>query len=158
MVELGEVGVLARRDAGACLATSAVSSGVSIGRLALLQREAVDVAVEEPRRVGGHRDREAAGPQAADDRVVVAQRRGPGEVRDSISPIAQGWRESDLAGEIARRRMAPPQSARRAGSSISPNTKVDHAVQQVVLVGDVVVQRHRLDPEASPSLRILQRA
>jgi len=32
--------------------------------------------------------------------------------------------------------------------------KVDHAVEKVILAGDVTVQRHRLDPTASLSLRI----
>ena len=40
-----------------------------------LQREAVDVTVEERVGVGGQRDREARTPEAPEDSVVVAQRR-----------------------------------------------------------------------------------
>ena len=82
---------------------------------------------------------------------------GPGEVRDSISPIAQGWRDSASRAEIARSRIAVLQSVPPEGSSISPKTSVDHAVEELVLVGDVVVERHRLDPERFAELAHAER-
>ena len=64
-----------------------------------------------------------------------------------IRPIAQGWRASTSRAEIARWRMAVFQSAPRRRQIDLAEHEIDHAVEEVVLVGHVVVQRHRLDPE-----------
>jgi hypothetical protein len=62
-----------------------------------------------------------------------------------------------VAGQdLARRDPAPPGGrlpARLvAGQLDLGEHAVDHAVEQVDLVGDVVVQRHRLDPQLHPEL------
>ena len=68
---------------------------------------------------------------------------GPGAVRDSMMPIAHGWRSSVARSECARRRIAAAQS--RVGRQLDlGEDRVDHAVENVVLVRDVVIQRHRL--------------
>ena len=47
---------------------------------------------------------------------------GPGEVRDCMSPMAHGCRDSAARAEIARSRIAPFHSAPATGRSISPKT------------------------------------
>ena len=47
---------------------------------------------------------------------------GPGEVRDSSSPIAQGWRRQHRRAELARLRISARHSPSYDGSSISLNT------------------------------------
>ena len=88
----------------------------------LLQREPVDVAVEDRVGVGGQLDREARVPEDTEDGVVVSQVRGSGVGRDSIRLVAQGWRRSASRAEIARWRMAALQPISPGGSSISPKT------------------------------------
>ena len=72
---------------------------------------------------------------------------GPGVVRDSISPTAQRWRLSASRVEIARRRIAVFQSTSVVGSFDLAEDDVDHAVEKLLLVWDVVVERHRAGAE-----------
>src|SRR3954462_11114682 len=87
---------------------------------------------------------------------------GPGEVRESMTPTAHRWRNRTSRTDSARRpRVAqqaladgqrpPPHSrlpAVLAGGQLElAEDHVNHAVEQVLLVGDVVVQRHRPAPE-----------
>jgi hypothetical protein len=60
--------------------------------------------------------------------LQIAWRRRPG------FPVAAGWRCTDLAED-----------------------KIDHAIEQVVLVGDVVVERHRFDAELLAELAHAER-
>ena len=72
-------------------------------------------------------------------------------VRDSITPGAQGWRRR--TSRAARTRRASPSSSRRPhveaahGVVDLAHDDLDHAVEDLLLVGDVVVERHGLDPE-----------
>ena len=72
---------------------------------------------------------------------------GPWVVRPSISPIAQRWRLSASRVETARVRSSAFQSPPAGGRLDLAEDDVDHPVEEVVLVGDVVVERHRLDAE-----------
>ena len=67
--------------------------------------------------------------------------------RDMICSAAQGWASRTSWAEIARWRMAVFQSVPVGGHLDVAQDQVDDAVEDVVLVGHVVVQRHRLDPE-----------
>ena len=71
---------------------------------------------------------------------------GPGFRRDSIRPIAQRWRARTSRTEIARRRIAVPSRPRGRQVDLAED-EIDDAVDELVLVGEVVVERHRLDPE-----------
>ena len=82
---------------------------------------------------------------------------GPGEVRDSIRPIAQRWRDRTSRAETARWRIAVRQSTPLGGQVDLAEDEVDHAVEEVALVGDVVVERHRLDAEDLAELAHAQR-
>jgi hypothetical protein len=59
--------------------------------------------------------------------------------------------------DAARCRNVAFQSGWSDGSSSSAKTPVDHAVEQVVLVPHVLVERHRLDTEPLPELAHGQR-
>ena len=61
--------------------------------------------------------------------------------------IAHGWRVIAARADRARRRIAVFQSVSVGGQVDLAEDQVDHAVEDVVLVGDVVVERHRLDAE-----------
>ena len=79
---------------------------------------------------------------------------GPGEVRVDIRAIAHGWRRSACRAECARSRIAVIQSAPPRGRSISPKTRLtDAAVEELVLVGHMVVERHGLDLEGVTRLQ-----
>ncbi len=54
-------------------ARSAISSPAGGGQVRLLEREAVDVAVEQRVGVGGHLHREPAATQAAEHGIVMAR-------------------------------------------------------------------------------------
>ena len=82
---------------------------------------------------------------------------GPGLRRDSIRPIAQRWRSSASRTEIARRRIAVFQSAHRRRQLDLAEDEVDDAVDEVVLVGEVVVEGHRLDAELLAELAHAER-
>ena len=68
----------------------------------------------------------------------------------------QGWRSSASCTEIAHVRIAVSQSP-SAGSSISLDDPIDDRVDDVALVGDMVVERHRLDAERPGELPHRQR-
>jgi hypothetical protein len=97
--------------------------------------------------VDGHLDREAGGAQAPEHRVVKP------EVGRSVvcAPLHQADRPA-VPREGVPRRDRPraqgrlPVAVRRRGFDLAEDD-VDHAVEQVVLAGDVVVERHRLDAE-----------
>jgi hypothetical protein len=101
--------------------------------------------------------REAATPHQPDQRVVVAddvQAEGLPGLQDRRRPrVAEQHRpgREDLPAD----RRLPGGPGRVVGQGLQPadgvldlrGDDVDHAVQQVFLVGDVVIERHRLDPE-----------
>ena len=60
-----------------------------------------------------------------------------------MAPGAQGWRWSDRRAERIRCRIALFQLAPPAGGSTSPIDDIDHAVQEFLLAGHVLVERHR---------------
>ena len=71
---------------------------------------------------------------------------GLASVREAITAEAHGWLPHDASRRqdpLARRRL--PVGAPCIRQVDLANDGIDHAVQQVVLVGDVVVERHRLD-------------
>ena len=78
---------------------------------------------------------------------MYRQRAGRGPVADNARLAAHGCRSKRSWAETAVVRRAVFQSAPGDGSSISLSTMSTIAVEDVVLIGDVVVQRHRLDPE-----------
>ena len=81
---------------------------------------------------------------------------GPGVIRVSISPTAQRWRLRASRVEIARRRIAVLQSSRRRRFDLAEDD-VDHPVEELVLVRDVVVERHRAYAELVCELAHRQR-
>ena len=72
---------------------------------------------------------------------------GPGLVRVSTSPIAQGWRRIASRAEEARRRISACQSPPTVGQVDLAEDDVNDAIKDLILVGHVVVNRHRLDLE-----------
>ena len=62
---------------------------------------------------------------------------GPGEVRVDISAIAHGWRPSAWRADCARSRIAVFQSAPPDRQVDLAEDQVDHAVEELVLVGHV---------------------
>jgi hypothetical protein len=121
--------------------------GVVEGQVDLLQHEAVDVAVEQGERMRRHRHGEARAPATSDHRIVVPQRRR--------ARLTARFHDAD--------RPAVTQEHRAHGPCPSPHRhgpvgvvsgqfdlgehQVDHGVEEIALVGDVVIERHRLDPE-----------
>jgi hypothetical protein len=67
-----------------------------------------------------------------------------------MSAIAQGCRRRAARVEIDWARSTVRQFERSAGSSISAKTEVDDPVEDVVLVANVSVERHRLHAEPPP--------
>ena len=127
-------------------AASAVSSGAE-WQAGLLDREPVDVAVQQRVGVGGQLDREARTAKTAEHRVMVGEGAGPGVTRDPIRPIAHRWRRRASRAEIARWRMAARQPTLPGGRPISLNTRSTIPSSRSFFSGDVAVQRHRLDPD-----------
>jgi len=118
----------------------------------LLQREPVDVTVQDRERVRGQRDREAGSPQASEHRVVVPQRGRTGRATRLHQADRPPMAAEDLTGAdrpLAHGRLPVGFDRRQADLA---EHQVDHAVEQVALAGHVVVQRHRLDPEDVPAI------
>ena len=82
---------------------------------------------------------------------------GPGEVRVDIKAIAHGWRRSAWRADSARSRIACLPIGCTRGQVDLAEDQVDHAVEELVLVGHVVVQRHGLDPEGFAELAHTER-
>ena len=123
----------------------------------LPEREARDVAVQGVIRVVGHVGREAGFPQRSQDGLHPVHPPGTGVGLRIIRLHAQRWRRNTSWDEIAVRRSSVFQSASPEGTSISSSTRVDDPVEDVVLVRDVVVERHRLDAELLAELAHRQR-
>ena len=122
--ELGEVGIL---PGGEARQHDLRERGALLGGVErqppLLQREPVDVAVQGGVGVRGKFGEKPASrrqPRTASWCRSVA---GPGEVRDSIRPIAHRCRARTARTDIARWRMALFQPPAADGSSISANTR-----------------------------------
>src|SRR3954451_18910285 len=92
-------------------------------------------------------DRETAGPERPGHRVHVAQdRRGtPGARLDGLARPRVAQHHSTRREHALADAVLPIQ--RRIGRVELADDDVDHAVEQLVLVGDVLVQRHRDDPQ-----------
>ncbi len=97
--------------------------------------------------MGGQLDGEAGRAQAPDHRVVVPEGRGTG--------FGPRLHEADRPG-VAQQRIAGRDRALTHGrlpvSSVGRQSdfaenEIDEAIEEVILVGDVIVQRHRLDLE-----------
>jgi hypothetical protein len=145
--ELGEVGVLVSGEAGEhdLRERRGLLRGVE-RQSPLLQREPVDVAVEGCVGVRGELEREAGLAEAAEDGVVVAQRRRAGggpRLHQADRPAMSRQDGPDRDGPLAHGLLP---TFRRGRQLDLAEDQVDHAVEQVLLVGDVVVQGHRLDP------------
>ena len=86
-------------------------------------------------------------PKAGEDRVVVAQGRGPG----AGARLEQADRPSVLLEASARRDRAPAHLLTPVALGIGKldllEDEVDEPVEELVLAGDVVVDRHRLGAE-----------
>ena len=82
---------------------------------------------------------------------------GPWVVRPSIWPTAQRWRLSASRVETARRRIAVFQSRSSRRRLDLAEDDVDHPVDQLHLVGHVVVERHRGDAQLVGELAHRQR-
>ena len=102
-------------------------------------------------------DREAPAAQASDHRVVVSQggRSGRGP------RLHQADRPSVARQDLARRERSlshrrPPIDLIGGQFDLAEHD-VDHAVEEFALVGDVVVERHRLDAEGLAELAHAQR-
>ncbi len=72
---------------------------------------------------------------------------GPGSVRDSITRGAHGWRSMTPRAAITCRRIAVFQSVSVRDDVDLADDDIDDPIEDVVLVLDMVVQRHRIDPE-----------
>ncbi len=68
---------------------------------------------------------------------------------------AQGWRSWACRAERMRRRMRGPPIRVRLGRRYLADHHIDHAVDQLVLVGDVLVEGHRHDPQRLGAARML---
>ncbi len=77
------------------------------------------------------------------ERIVA----GPIEPRASISPIAHEWPASTSRVEKARRRIASFHALAATGDLDLADDELDDPVEDRVLVGHVLVQRHGLDAE-----------
>ena len=129
----------------------------SNGRFILVMGEAVDVAVQQRVGVRGRRHVEASRPEAADHRVVVAQVRrtrvGPRlHQADRPSMAEQGIADRD--GPLAHGGLPVRAGYRHIDLA---EDEVDDAVEDSLLVGEVVVERHRLDAERLAELAHAER-
>ena len=116
----------------------------------LLEDEAVEVRVEQGERVpvcGRPKPPRRRHPRTASwwrEALGASACAGSPSARRPTGGAAAPRRPTATAGP----QLGPPLAA-DDGRWISPNTDVDHGVEQPLLVGDVVVQRHRLDAQAS---------
>jgi hypothetical protein len=107
-----------------------------------LEDEPIDVAVEQPVRVGRHLDGETGPAAACDHCLAVAQVR-----RARVRPrLHQADRPGVAHEDVAGRGRAPahrllPITLTRGQLDLGEH-EVDHAVEQLVLVRDVVIERH----------------
>ena len=82
---------------------------------------------------------------------------GPVEPRSSITRRAHGWRSMTARAAISCARRVAFQPSPGSGRPIWPTSDLDHAVEEVVLVPDVAVDRHRLDAQLLPELAHAER-
>ena len=125
------------------------------GQAELLHREAVQVAVDGRDRMGCQLDGEAGPPQAADDRIVVPERCRASvqpRVHQPDGPGVPAQRVARGGGPVAHGRL--PLGVRQGELDLAEH-EIDHAVENLVLAGHVVVERHRLDvqPVREPAHR-----
>ena len=125
-----------------------------LGALARVERqrglgedEAVDVGVDGRERVRGELDGEAAAAQAREDGLVVAQQRRAGGAAGLDEPERPRVRGQGPSGRLGARDHRRAPRVVRAGQVDVAEHPVREAVDERLLAGDVVVQRHRLDPE-----------
>ena len=122
------------------------SCGTRTGHRGLLEREPVDVAVGEAVRVQCHGDRQAGRlPQATHHGVAVTEVRGS---------RGAGLHLGDRPGVPEQRRSHRPGPLAQRHLPVDPGGELDlfeddldHAVEQFVLVCDVLVERHRRSAE-----------
>ena len=107
--------------------------------------------------MGGQLDREARVSQASDHGIVVSKVCGTGRgprLHQPDRPAVAGEDLADRDSPLPHRRLP----VGFAGGQVDlAKDDVDHAVEEVVLVGDVVIQRHRLDPDRFAELAHGQR-
>ncbi len=113
----------------------------------LVEREAIEVAVDRELRLVRQLDREARPSKRSDHRVCVSEPHATGR----HSRLDQGGRPRVTQQHFVSRPRRFPQGhppVRLVGRYRElAYDHFDDAVHNVVLVGDVVVERHRLDPE-----------
>ena len=157
--QLGEVGVLVGREprSGTFAPGRRFASGVE-RQARFLQREAVDVAVQDGERVRRQRDREAGLAEAPDDSVVVPQCCGAGSCCATPSGRSPAVARQCLAGgdrpaawpSSSRLRRGAGRSRRRRGRSCR---RGDRPCWPTCLYSDIAST-----PRASPSLRMVSDA
>ena len=123
----------------------------------LLQREPVDVGVEHGVRVHGRLEREAGRAEAAEHRVVEAEVGGP----MGRPPLHQADRPGVPSEDLERRERPRPHGrlpldVGRRRLDLAEDD-VDHPVEELLLVGDVVVEGHRARAELVAELAHRQR-
>ena len=147
---LGQVGIGAGREGPehALRHLSGVLGGE--GQVLLGGGEAVDVAVQDRVGVGGHRDVEASRAEAADDGIVMLKVRRAGvgsRLHDADRPPVAEECLADGDCPVAHGGLPVTVEGRHADLA---EDDVDHGVDEVVLVGDVAIERHRPDAELLP--------
>ena len=127
--------------------------GRAEGQGRLLEREAVDVAVEQVVDADRPAAVEAGAKEDADHRVVVAERRRAGlraRLHQPDRPRVPPQRRMGRDGAPAHR-VAPV--ARISRHLDLGEDAVDEPVEHLLLVADVPVQRHRLDTQPRADAR-----
>jgi hypothetical protein len=130
---------------------------VAQGQGGLLQCEAVDIGIENREGVGGHLDRESRASKASQDSIVMLQGGGSGRGPRGHQGDRPRVAPERLAGgfsTVTHRRFPVCSDDRQCNLG---EDNVDHAVEELVLVGDVVVQRHRLDADGLAELSHAER-
>ncbi len=139
----------ASRSSSICAASSPRPASSVAGRRQSLDHEPVQVGVQQRVGVRHHGEREPGGTQAADHRVVVAQVGHPGvapRVEETDRPRVAQQRLAAGDPTVGAAPRTPVAGADRGHVHLFDDV-VDHAVEHVLLAGDVVVERHRLDAD-----------
>jgi len=142
---LHEVGILVERELLPEL-RAGVRKRSDPGRITRLpHRESDDVAVERVIGVVGHLGREASLPESSEQRLHIAESRWTDPGRRHHEVASPGMAQEDLMcrdGAPAEGRLPV---AVLGGTLDLADDKIQDAIEDVVLVGQVVVKRHRLD-------------
>ena len=144
---LGEVGVLVGREVPKEPRRHLLELALLEVEVPLLEREALDVALQDVERVVRQILREAGFAKSPEHRVRVSHPRAAERPTGHPEAGRPGMAGEDIVGRDrpATHRLLPVVYVE---SQVDlARDELDHAVEDVVLVGHVVVQRHRLDAE-----------